>query len=59
MGCELGLLNLAQELDNISQACWIIGVSWDTYYRYHSAVESGNVEALLDVNWRKPNLKLD
>ena len=54
---KLGLLNLAQELDNISQACRIMGPSRDTYYRYHAAVESGNVEALLDANRRKPNLK--
>jgi transposase InsO family protein len=54
---KLGLLNLAAELDNISKACKIMGVSRDTFYRYKSANESGGLEALLDKSRRKPNLK--
>ena len=54
---KTGLLNLAAELGNISQACKIMGFSRDTFYRYQSAKESGGVEALLDVSRRKPNLK--
>jgi ACT domain-containing protein len=34
---KLGLLNLAQELNNISKACKIMGVSRDTFYRYREA----------------------
>ena len=30
---KLGLLNLAEELDNISKACKVMGVSRDTFYR--------------------------
>ena len=31
---KIGLLNLAEELDNVSQACRIMGYSRDTFYRY-------------------------
>jgi transposase InsO family protein len=54
---KLGVLNLAQELGNISKACQVMGVSRDTFYRYQSAVEAGGLEALLDTNRRKPNPK--
>ena len=54
---KIGLLNLAEELGNVSQACKVMGLSRDTFYRYKSAVEDGGVEALLDKSRRKPNLK--
>ena len=31
---KLGLLNLAQELGNVSKACKIMGLSRDTFYRW-------------------------
>lgn len=54
---KVGLLNLAEELGNVSQACKTMGLSRDTFYRYKSAVDEGGVEALLDQNRRKPNVK--
>jgi transposase InsO family protein len=54
---KVGLLNLAEELDNISKACRLMGFSRDTFYRYQAAKEEGGVEALFDKNRRKPNLK--
>lgn len=54
---KIGLLNLAEELGNVSKACKVMGLSRDTFYRYKSAVDSGGVEALFDENRRKPNLK--
>lgn len=54
---KLGLLNLADELSNVSQACKIMGVSRDTFYRYRDAKEHGGVNALLERNRRVPNLK--
>lgn len=54
---KVGLLNLAAELGNVSRACKVMGFSRDTFYRYQSAVESGGVEALIDSNRRKPNLR--
>lgn len=54
---KVGLLNLAEELGNVSRACKVMGLSRDTFYRYKSAVESGGVEALFDQTRRKPNHK--
>ncbi len=54
---KLGLLNLAEELGNVSRACKVMGVSRDTFYRYKEATEDGGVDALLDKNRRVPNLK--
>lgn len=34
---KVGLLNLAEELGNVSQGCRIMGLSRDTFYRYKSA----------------------
>lgn len=53
---KVGLLNLAEELDNISKACQIIGTSRDTFYRYKNAVDEGCVDALFERTRRKPNL---
>jgi hypothetical protein len=54
---KVGLLNLAEELGNVSKACKVMGLSRDTFYRYKAAVEEGGVDALFDQNRRKPNLK--
>ena len=35
---KVGLLNLAEELGNVSKACQIMGLSRDTFYRYRDAV---------------------
>ena len=54
---KVGLLNLAEELGNVSKACKVMGLSRDTFYRYKAAVEQGGVEALFDQSRKKPNLK--
>ncbi len=54
---KVGLLNLADELGNISKACKTMGVSRDTFYRYREAVNEGGVDALIDQSRRVPNLK--
>lgn len=54
---KVGLLNLAEELGNVSKACKVMGLSRDTFYRYKSAVDTGGVEALFDQTRRKPNPK--
>ena len=54
---KVGLLNLADELGNISKACKMMGVSRDTFYRYKEAVNDGGVDALLEQNRRVPNHK--
>lgn len=54
---KVGLLNLAEELGNVSKACKVMGLSRDTFYRYKTALESGGVEALFDKSRRQPNFK--
>ncbi len=54
---KVGLLNLAEELGNVSKACQITGLSRDTFYRYKQAVEEGGVASLLNRDRRKPNPK--
>lgn len=54
---KVGLLNLAEELGNVSQACRVMGLSRDTFYRYKAAVDQGGVEALISKDRRRPNLK--
>ncbi len=54
---KLGLLNLAEELGNVSKACKVMGLSRDTFYRYKAAVDEGGVDALFDQSRRKPNIK--
>jgi len=54
---KAGLLNLAEELQNVSRACKVMGVSRDTFYRYQELAAEGGVDALLDKDRRVPNLK--
>lgn len=54
---KVGLLNLAEQLQNVSQACKVMGFSRDTFYRYKDAVEQDGVDALLEKSRRKPNLR--
>src|SRR3546814_6856867 len=42
---------------DLSRACKVMGFSRDTFYRYQSAIQAGGVEALLDANRKKPNLR--
>jgi transposase len=53
---KVGLINLAEELQNISKACKVMGLSRETFYRYKRAVAEGGVESLMDKTRRKPNL---
>ncbi|WP_370256195.1 IS481 family transposase [Marisediminitalea sp.] len=54
---KAGLLNLAEELGNVSKACKVMGVSRDTFYRYQELVEEGGVDSLISQSRRTPNLK--
>lgn len=54
---KAGLLNLAEELGNVSRACKVMGISRDTFYRYQELVEDGGIDALIPKTRRGPNLK--
>lgn len=54
---KVGLLNLAEALQNVSKACKVMGVSRDTFYRYQELVQSGDVDSLINKSRRVPNLK--
>ncbi len=54
---KASLLNLAEELGNVSKACKVMGVSRDTFYRYQEPVETGDIDALINQSRRTPNLK--
>jgi len=54
---KAGLLNLAEELGNISRAFKVMGVSRDTFYRYQELVETGGIDSLIDKSRRKSNVK--
>jgi len=41
---KMGLLHLAEELLNVSQAGRVMGVSRDTFYRVKEAKETGGME---------------
>lgn len=54
---KVGLLNLAEELQNVSRACKVMGVSRDTFYRYKELVDEGGLDSLISKSRRAPNLK--